>query len=61
MKDEPIVQRRVNVVIDGQIHKQLRQTALAADVPMAVIIENALVDHFNTQITFNGNSNHGKD
>ena len=54
---DPIVQRRVNVVIDGGIHKQLRQTALAADVPMAVIIENALIDHFNTQITF-GNKNH---
>ena len=60
MNNEPLIQRRVNVVINGDLHKQLRQTALAADVPMAVIIENALVDHFNTQLTF-GDKNHGRD
>ena len=51
--NEPIVQRRVNVVIDGDIHRQLRQTALAADVPMATVIQNALVEHFNKEESSN--------
>lgn len=54
MKDEP-VKRRINVEMDNSLHKQLRYEALAANVPMVVILENALVEHFNL-----GKQNHGK-
>jgi hypothetical protein len=50
---EPIVQRRLNVLVDSDIHRQLRQTALAADVPMATVIQNALVEHFNKEESSN--------
>ena len=59
-KQEPLIQRRLNVLVDSDIHRQLRQTALAADVPMATVIQNALVEHFNTQLTI-GEKNHGRD
>jgi hypothetical protein len=46
MKDEP-AKRRVNVEMDNTIHKQLRHEALAANVPMVVILEDVLTKHFN--------------
>jgi len=57
---EPIVQRRLNVLVDSDLHRQLRHESVAAGVPMAVVIETALTEHFNTQLTF-GDKNHGRD
>ena len=43
---DPTIQRRVNVVLDNDVHRQLRHESVNRNEPMAVIIETALKEHF---------------
>ncbi len=46
---EPIVQRRVNVLVDSGLHRQLRHESIALSQPMALIIERALKQYFDQE------------
>lgn len=48
-KQEPTIQRRVNVLLDGDIHQQLRHEAVNLNQPMAAIIQSVLKQHFSHQ------------
>jgi len=54
MKEEPIIHRRVNVILDGSVHNRLRHEAINRNEPMALIIETALTEHFNKGDSSNG-------
>lgn len=47
--DKPATQRRVNVVIDGDVHRKLRHESVSLNQPMATIIQSALKQHFSNQ------------
>ena len=47
--DKPATQRRVNVAIDGDIHRKLRHESVSLNQPMAQIIQSVLKQHFSNQ------------
>ena len=49
MDKETERERRINVILDHQTHRQLRIQSAQSEEPMNRIVRNLLKNHFNTE------------